>query len=80
MLEDIDKIMEMMRIEEESPIDDEIQLMKTFLDFESATGFKGFEVVHNIVLNIATNVQTEPAQMYDELRRSFETCNEMSTN
>ena len=44
MLEDIDKIMEMMRIEEESPIDDEIQLMKTFLDFESLPDSKALKL------------------------------------
>jgi hypothetical protein len=40
--------------------------------------FKGVEALHNIVINIddqllCSNVQTEVRQMYDELRRLFET-------
>ena len=30
----------------------EIQLIKTFIESESATDFKGFEALHNIVLDI----------------------------
>ena len=37
MLEDIDEILETTRIEEEPPIDDEIHLTLTFVEFESAT-------------------------------------------
>ena len=55
--------------------------------FESknVTDFKGFEALHNTFVDIddqllCSEVQTEARQMYDELRRSFETCNEMSTN
>ena len=54
----------------------EIQHVKTFAKFESATNFKGFEALHNIVLDmndqlLCSNAQTEVGQMYDELRRSF---------
>jgi hypothetical protein len=52
MLEDIDKVMGMMRIEEEPPIGDEIQPIEAFAKPESATDFKGFETLHNIVLDI----------------------------
>ena len=77
MLEDVDEVLKMMRIEEKSLIDDEIQPIKTFVEFESATDFKGFEALHNIVLDIddqslCSDVQTEIVQMYDELRRLFE--------
>ena len=56
----------------------EIQPIETFVESESATDFKGFEALHNIVLDIddqllCSDVQTEAGQMYDELRRSFET-------
>ena len=37
--------METMRIEGEPPIDGEIQPMETFVEFESATDFKGFEAL-----------------------------------
>ena len=65
-------------LEEESPINDEIQPIKTFAKIESATDFKGFQALHNIVLDInnqllCSNVQTEVEEMYDELRQSFET-------
>ena len=77
MLEDVDEVLEMMRIEEEPPIDDGIQPIETFAQFESATNFKGFEALHNIVLDIndqlrCSDVQKEVAHMYDELQRSFE--------
>ena len=72
MLEDIDEVLGMMRIEEEPPIDDEIQPIKAFDEFESATNFKGFEALPSIVLDIddqliCSNVQTEAKQMYDKL-------------
>ena len=56
----------------------EIQPIETFAESESAIDFKGFEALHNSVLNIddqlfCPNVQTEVGQMYDELQRSFET-------
>ena len=56
----------------------EIQLIETFVESDSATDFKGFEALHNNVVNIddqllCSNVQTEVEQMYDELRRFFET-------
>ena len=78
MLEDVDEVLEPMRIEEEPPIDDEIQPIETFARFECATNFKGFEAPHNIVLGIddqllCSDVQTEAGEMYDKLRRSFET-------
>ena len=55
----------------------EIQPIMTFAKFESATDFKGFEALHNIVLDIdvqlrCSDVQTEAGQMYDELQRLFE--------
>ena len=73
MLEDIDEVLKMMRIEEEPSIDDETQPIETFATFESATGFKGFGALLNIVLDIddqlfCSDVQTEVGQMYDELR------------
>ena len=46
------KFLETMRIEEESPINDKIHLVETLADSESATDCKGFEVLHNIVLDI----------------------------
>ena len=49
----IQKVMEMMRIEEEPPIDDEIQPIETFVEYESATGFKGFEAL--LFLTSTTN-------------------------
>ena len=77
VLENIDGVLETMRIEE-PPIDDEIQPMQTFVETASATDFTGFETLHNIVLDIddqllCSNVQMEVRQMYDELRHSFET-------
>ena len=61
-----------MQIEEESPIDDEIQPIETFVESESATDFKGFEALHNIVLDIDVQLlchdaQIETVQMYDEI-------------
>ena len=78
MLEDVDEVLELMGIEEEPPINDEIQPIETFGRSECATNFKGVEAPHNIVLNIddqllCSGVQTEAGEMYDELRRSFET-------
>ena len=72
MLEDIDEVLGMMRIEEEPPIDDEIQPIKAFAESESATNFKGFEALHSVVLNIddrliCSDVQTEAENMYDKL-------------
>jgi hypothetical protein len=37
MLEDVNEVLETMGIEEELPIDDKIQPIKTFVDLESAT-------------------------------------------
>jgi hypothetical protein len=50
----------------------------TFVESESATDFKGFEALHGTVLDIndqllCFNAQIEIGEMYDELRRSFET-------
>ena len=39
------KVMKTMRIEEEPPIDDEIQPIETFAESQSATDFKGFEAL-----------------------------------
>ena len=76
MLDDIDEVRNTMRIEEQSPIDDEIQPIEAFAQFESATAFKGFEAPHNIVHDIddqllCSDVQTGTVQMYDELRQLF---------
>ena len=55
------------------------ELIETFVEYESAIDFKGFEALHNIVLDIneqlfCYDVQTEVVKhMYDELQRSFET-------
>ena len=35
-----------MQIEEEPPIGDEIQPIETFVEYESATDFKGLEALH----------------------------------
>ena len=65
MLEDVDEVMETMRIDEEPPI-------KTFVEFESATDFKGSEALYNIILLssydqlLRYDVQTEAEYMYDE--------------
>ena len=55
-----------------------IQPFKTFNGSESATDFKGFEALHNIVLDIddqllCFDAQTEAEHMNDEERRLFET-------
>ena len=73
MLEDVDEVMKTMGIEEEPPIKDEFQLIETFVVSESAANFKGFEALHNIVLDIdnqlyCSDVQTEVGQIYDELQ------------
>ena len=77
MLEDVDVVLELMPIEEEPPIDDEIQPIKTFVECESATDFKGFGALHITVFDIddqllCYDVQTEGGHVYDELRQSFE--------
>ena len=78
MPEDVDEVLEMMRVEVEPPIDDGIQLIETFAESKSATDFKGFEARHNNVLDIddqllCSDAQTKATHMYDELQRSFET-------
>ena len=78
MLEDVDEVLQMMWIEEEPPIDDEIQPIETVAKPENATDFKGLEALHSLVLDIdnqllCSNVQTEVGQLYDEPRWSFET-------
>ena len=40
MLEDVDEVLETMRIEEEPPIDNKIEPIETFVESESATDFK----------------------------------------
>ena len=62
---------------EEPPINDEIQPIETFVESKSAINFKSFEALHNIILDIdsqllCSDVRTEAGQMYDELRRSFD--------
>ena len=56
----------------------EIQPVETFAKSESAIDFEGFEVLHNIVLDIDNqllcfDVQTEAEQTYNELQQLFET-------
>ena len=58
-------------------INDNIQRIVTFVEYESVTDFKDFKALHNIVLDIdnqllCSDIQTEAGQMYDELWRSFE--------
>ena len=77
MLKDVDEVLETMLTEEEPPLNDEIQPIETFVEFESATDLKGFETLHNIILVIndqflCSDVQTKAGQMYDELQRLFE--------
>ena len=43
MLEDVDENLDTMRIEEEPPINDEIQPIGKFVESKSATNFEGFE-------------------------------------
>ena len=74
----IRKVMETMQIEEEPPINDEIQPIETFAELKSVADFKGFEALRNIVLDVddqllCFDVQTKAGHMYDELRRLFET-------
>ena len=58
----------------------------TFLTkFESATNFKGFEALHNTVLDIhdqlfRSDVQMEVEHMYDELWWSFKMFMQIVTN
>ena len=67
-----------MRIEEEPPIHEETQPIKTFAETKSVADFKGFEALRNNVLDIDNqflcfDIQTKVGHMYDELRRLFET-------
>ena len=55
MLEDVDELLETMRIVEESPNDDEIQPIETFVETESATNSKGFETLYNTIPTSTTN-------------------------
>ena len=54
--------METMWIEEEPLIDHKIQPIETFVEYESATDFKGFEALHNIVLDIDDGLLCSNAQ------------------
>ena len=61
-----------MRIEEPS-INDEIQPIETFVEFEIVVDFKDFEALHITVLDIdnqllCSDVQTKVGQIYDELQ------------
>ena len=56
----------------------ESQPIETLAEFERATDFKGFEALHNTILDIndqflCSDVQTKVGQMFDELWQSFET-------
>ena len=62
--------------EGEPPINDDIQLIKTFAEYGSATDFKGFEALHATVLDLddhllCSDVQTEVGHTYNELQRSL---------
>jgi hypothetical protein len=59
----IRKVMETTRSKEEPLIDDGIQPIETFVEFESPTNFKGFEALHNIVLNIDDQLLCSNFQM-----------------
>ena len=53
-------------------------LLRYLVNLKRVTDFKGFEALHNIVLDIddqllCSDVQTEAEQMYGELWQSFET-------
>ena len=66
-----------MRIEEPS-INDDIQPIETFVEFEIVVDFKDFEALHITVLDIdnqllCSDVQTKVGQIYDELQWLFET-------
>ena len=63
MVEDIEEVLETMQIEEEPPIDDEIQPMETFVESESAIDFKGFEALHIIVLDVDDQLLCSDVQM-----------------
>ena len=52
MLKDVEGVLQTFRIEEKPHIVDGIQPIETFVEYESATGFKGFEALHNNVLDI----------------------------
>ena len=81
MLEDVGEVLEMMRIEEEPPIDNAIQRIETFVECESATDFKDFEPLHNTVLNIDIRMFKRKLNIcmmiYDDRLRCF---NETLTN
>ena len=79
MLEDVDKVLETMQVEEESPIDDKIQPTEEVPKSKSVTDFKCFGTLHNTVHDIndqllCSDVQTECMMSCDnQLRRSNET-------
>ena len=53
MLEDVDEISERMRIEEEPPIDDEIQLSRHLMNLKALPTSKALKLyTYSIVLNI----------------------------
>ena len=69
--------LEMMHIEEEPPIDDEIQPIKAFMDLKvlpTSKVLKLYTTLSSTPIDqlLCHDVQTEAGQMYDELRRSFE--------
>ena len=61
--EDVDGVLETVRIEAEPPIVNGIQPIETFVKSESATEFKGFEALHNIVLDINDQLIRSEVQM-----------------
>ena len=54
VLEGVDEVLETVRIEEEKPIDDEIQPIKTFFEFESAIDFKALKLYTTLSLTSST--------------------------
>ena len=69
------KVMETMRIEEEPPIDDEIQPIETFVESKCATDFKGFEALLSL-----TSTTTYFAPMFKwKLERCMMDCDDRLT-
>ena len=55
MLEDVDEVLETVQIEEEPPIDDEIQPIETFVESKSATDFTALKLYTTLTLTSTTN-------------------------
>ena len=55
MLEDADEVLQTMRIEEPPPINDEIQPIKTFVEYESAINSKALKLYITLSSTSTTN-------------------------